>query len=578
MGVIFIIISNIFLVLQPIIVRWAIDMVSDQMEVFKGFGDLSIREVFFSDVGQSLLIFGALILACAIFQGLFMFLMRQTVIVMSRMIEYDLKNEIYEKYQNLDQAFYRRNNTGDLMSRISEDVSKVRMYLGPAVMYAINVSFMFILIIGTMLSVNPKLTLYVLIPLPILSVSIYYISNLINKKSEKIQIQMSALTTSAQESFSGIRVIKAHAKEPAMMKRFAEESEEYKTRSLDLAKVRAYFVPLMLLLIGVSTILTIFIGGAEALAGRVSAGNIAEFVIYVNRLTWPVASLGWLASIVQQAEASQKRINEFLKEEPSLKDQGNFDGAIKGKVSFQNVGFVYPDTGVEALKNVSFDLEAGQRMAIIGRTGSGKSTIAELLERMFDPTEGSIKIDGRSAKDFKIESLRKGIGYVPQEVFLFSETIADNIAFGNQVKGKEGEERVAQAAKKASILEEIEAFPNGMQTMVGERGVTLSGGQKQRISLARAFMGDPSILLLDDCLSAVDASTEHRILQNLEEVLENRTSIIITHRIFSLLSFDKILVLDQGELVEEGTHEELLSRKGIYYDLYQQQQMSEKVN
>ena len=572
LGTFFVIVSNIFGVLPPIVVRYAFDLVKENISYYGLYNDYALQDDFHQIFTQSLIYFGAAVIILAILKGIFMFFMRQTIIVMSRHIEYDLRNVIYDHYQQLDLAFYKRNKTGDMMSRVAEDVSRVRMYIGPAIMYAINTIVLFIMVIGVMLSVNAELTLYVLIPLPILSVSIYYVNNIINKRSEAIQQQLSYLTTVAQEVYSGIRVIKSYVQEKTYAGYFEKESEEYKEKALDLARVEALFFPLMLLLIGLSTILTIYIGGIYVVQGKITTGNIAEFVIYVNMLTWPVTSIGWVASIIQRAAASQKRINEFLETQPTIQDEHNKDIDVNGRIEFKNVRFIYPDTGVEALKNVNFSLEPGQKMAIIGRTGSGKSSIADLMVRLYDPTEGEILIDGEALKDISLGHYRKQIGYVPQDVFLFSDTISKNIAFGT---GHESIEEIKQMAQYASIHNEIEALPKDYETLVGERGVTLSGGQKQRVSIARAFLKDPQILILDDCLSAVDAKTEKTILTNLNEVLENKTALIITHRISALLNVDKIIVLDDGKIAEEGSHEALMRRKGLYYEMYEKQKMEE---
>jgi len=471
-----------------------------------------------------------------------MYFMRQTIIVMSRLIEYDLRKEIFEHYEKLDLAFYKKNNTGDLMSRITEDVTKVRMYLGPGVLYAINLTSLFIMVIYSMLSVSVELTLYTLAPLPILSISIYYVSNLINKKSEIIQKQLANLNSIAQEVYSGIRVVKSYVQEGPTGKFFGIQADNYKDDSMELAKVNALFFPVMLLLIGASTLITVFIGGIQVLKGNVTPGNIAEFVLYINMLTWPVTAIGWIASIVQQAAASQKRINEFLQQETSITNPVIDPTEIEGRVTFDNVSFTYPDTGIVALKNISFDLKKGQKMAIIGKTGSGKTTIADSLVRMYDVSSGQILIDGKAINEQDLDNLRRKIGEV--------ETYTHH------------------AAVKQDILD----LPEGFKTMVGERGVTLSGGQKQRVSIARAFIKQPDIVILDDCLSAVDTNTEQRILGYLNNALANKTAIIITHRIYSLLDFDQIIVLDEGGIAEKGTHQELLRNKGYYFDLFEMQQ------
>lgn len=578
-GVLFVAIANTFRVLPPRVIRYSFDLVKENISYYRLFEGFALQDNFYFIFSQGLMFFGITVLALAALQGLFMFFMRQTLIVMSRMIEYDLKNEIYDKYQRLDLAFYKRNNTGDLMSRITEDVGRVRMYLGPALMYTIDLIVLSAIIVTTMLMVNVRLTLLILLPLPVLSVSIYYIRSLINKKSEAIQQQLSKLTTSAQEIYSGIRVIKTYVQESQVYRYFAEQSNRYRTLSLDLARVEAFFFPFMLLLIGFSTIFTIYFGGIEVIRGNITTGNIAEFVIYINMLTWPVTAIGVVVTMVQRAAASQKRINEFLNTKPSIFSHAEDNGIkIKGDIEFRNVSFVYPDTGVEALKNVSFTLKAGQRLAIIGRTGSGKSTIAELLVRLYDPTEGQILMDGKDIRNLPLSTLRQQVGYVPQDVFLFSDSVSNNIAFGKQNQedvDNASEEEVEQAAQYASIDNEIRSLNGAFQAPVGERGVTLSGGQKQRISLARAFLQNPEVFILDDCLSAVDANTEERILNNLESMILNKTAIIITHRVFTMMHFDKIICLEEGRIQEEGTHHELYRKKGAYYNLIQMQKAEE---
>ena len=574
-GIIFVSASNYFRVLQPQMVREALDLVIENVSLFRLFDGFSNQSLLFAELGKILLYFGLLVLVLALLMGVFMYFMRQTIIVMSRLIEYDLRKAIFGHYEKLSLAFYKRNNTGDLMSRITEDVSKVRMYLGPAVLYGINLVSLFVLVIYAMVSVSWELTLYSLAPLPLLSVSIYYVSNLINKRSEVIQKQLARLNSIAQEVYSGIRVVKSYVQERFMGKYFAEQSEDYKEKAMQLAKVDALFFPVMLLLIGASTVITVYIGGLQVVSGKITTGNIAEFVIYVNMLTWPVTAIGWIASIVQQAAASQRRINEFLHTEPEIVSEVDEDLPIQGHIEFDGVGFVYPDTGIRALDGVSFELRPGQKMAIIGRTGSGKSTIADLLVRMYDVTEGQIRIDGKELRQHDLGNLRRRIGYVPQDVFLFSDTVAANIAFG---KVDAPQEEVEQFARYAAVYDDIEGLPEKFETLVGERGVTLSGGQKQRVSIARALIKRPDIVLLDDCLSAVDTNTEKQILGYLSQTLADKTAIIITHRIYSLLQFDKIIVLEDGAVLEEGTHDQLLQQGGYYAELYEKQKSEDEVD
>lgn len=571
-GILFVALSNYFRVLQPQMIREALDLVVENIGLYRLYSGSELQNDFFNMLGQYLLFFGGMVLFLALMMGLFMYFMRQTIIVMSRLIEYDLRKEIFTHYENLDLAFYKRNNTGDLMSRITEDVNKVRMYLGPAVLYGINLSTLFVLVISSMISVSPKLTLYCLAPLPFLSLSIYYVSNLINKKSEVIQRQLSHLNSTAQEVYSGIRVVKSYVQELPMIKYFAGESDDYRDKALDLARVNALFFPLMLLLIGASTLLTVYIGGRQVVAGTITPGNIAEFVIYVNMLTWPVTAIGWIASIIQQAAASQKRINEFLNTEPTIRNTVTDMRPIRGKVVFDAVSFTYPDTGIQALKDVSFALQPGEKMAIVGRTGSGKTTIADLLVRMYDVTRGQILIDDRDIREHDLSNLRQRIGYVPQDVFLFSDTIANNIAFGRRDADRQD---IEQYARHAAVYDDIMGLSEGFEAMVGERGVTLSGGQKQRVSIARALIKNPDLIILDDSLSAVDTNTEKQITSYFNTVLADKTAIIVTHRIYSSLEFDKIIVLEDGKVAEMGTHEELLLNQGYYADMYERQSLEE---
>lgn len=575
LGILFVFISNYFRVLQPRMIREALDLVIENIGLFHLYEGFALQSELYGILGKTLLYFGALVLLLALLMGVFMYFMRQTIIVMSRLVEYDLREEIFQHYEKLDLAFYKRNNTGDLMARITEDVSKVRMYLGPAVLYGINLISLFILVIQSMLSVSWELTLYCLAPLPLLSISIYYVSNLINQKSEVIQQKLAKLNSIAQEVYSGIRVVKSYVQEVPMAKYFTKESEEYKEKALGLAKVNALFYPLMLLLIGASTIIVVYIGGLQVAKGAVTPGNIAEFVIYVNMLTWPVTAIGWIASIVQQAAASQKRLNEFLNTQPTITNPVQQAAPLEGSIEFDKVVFTYPDTGIQALKNISFKLKPGQKMAVIGRTGSGKTTIADLLVRMYDVTSGEIRIDGKDIRRHDLANLRERIGYVPQDVFLFSDTVAGNIAFG---KADATQADIESHARYAAVYEDIATLPKGFETTLGERGVTLSGGQKQRVSIARALIKKPDIVILDDCLSAVDTNTEKQILGYFNESLSDKTAIVITHRIYSLLQFDKIIVMDGGMIVEEGSHEELLAQKGYYAELYEKQTLEDAVS
>ena len=576
LGFIFVALANYFRVLQPQAIRQALDLVYDNIRTHQLLDGFEAQKAIMADIGQSLLYFGVLVLILALIMGVFMYFMRQTIIVMSRLIEYDLRKELFQHYETMDQAFFRRNMTGDLMARISEDVSKVRMYIGPALLYGINLFTLFVMVIYSMLSVSVELSLYCLLPLPFLSLSIYFVSSIIHKKSEIIQRQLAKLNSISQEVFSGIRVVKSYTHEAAMAGYFTDQCEDFKDKSLKLATVNALFFPLMLLIIGTSTIMTIYFGGVQVAKGNITPGNIAEFVIYVNMLTWPVTSIGWIASIIQQAEASQGRINEFLRTAPAITNPTSEIIPIKGAVSFKDVSFVYPDTGILALDKVAFSLKPGEKLAIVGKTGSGKTTVADLLLRMYDVTSGKIEMDGRDLRQHNLAYLRERIGYVPQDVFLFSDSIRNNIAFG-----KTGDHRNHEAefyARKAAVYDDIMNLPEQFETKIGERGVTLSGGQKQRISMARAFMKEPDIVILDDCLSAVDTSTENQILEYLNEVLDQKTTIIITHRIYGLLQFDQIIVLDEGKIVEKGTHESLLAEKGFYAKMYEKQQLIEAEN
>lgn len=574
LGIIFVVISNYFRVLQPQVIRYALDLVVDNVTIYRTYDNFESQASLLNKVGWNLVFFGTLTVLFAVLMGVFMYFMRQTIIVMSRLIENDLRSEIFAHYERLHLAFYKKNNTGDLMARVTEDVSKVRMYIGPAVMYGINLVFLMVMVIYAMIQVSPELTLYSLIPLPILSFSIYYVTSVINKRSEDIQKQLSVLNSLAQEVYSGIRVVKSYVQEEAMGNYFREEAEKYKEKSLRMVSVDAFFRPLMLILIGASTIITVYVGGLLLMKGSITAGNIAEFIIYINMLTWPVTSIGWVASIIQQSAASQKRINEFLKTKAEiLHDKTIPERDIEGEIEFKNVSFVYPDTGIQALDRFSFHLKKGEKMAIVGRTGSGKTTIADLLLRMYDVTDGEILIDGIDIKKHNLSALRRQMGYVPQDVFLFSDTVANNISFGAPNAERQ---RIEEFARYASVYDDIMALSDGFETQIGERGITLSGGQKQRISIARALIKSPQIILLDDCLSAVDTKTEAEITGYLRTVCADKTTVVITHRLYASLQFDKILVLEHGHVIAQGTHEELIANKeGYYYELYEKQKMEE---
>ncbi|WP_115371735.1 ABC transporter ATP-binding protein [Adhaeribacter pallidiroseus] len=572
-GTLFIIISNIFGIIPAQIVRYAFNLIVEGINQYHLFEGTSKQAEIYNVFARNVTLYGGLIILLALLKGVFTFYMRQTIIVMSRLVENDMKNEIYAHYQTLPLSFYRRNNTGDLMARISEDVSRVRMYLGPAIMYGINLVALFLLVVPYMFYINAKLTFYTLLPLPILSVSIYYVNNIIERKSDEIQKSLSGITTFVQEAFSGIRVLKSFVREDDSHQNFTVASDLYKQKSLDLNFVNALFFPLILFLIGLSTIITVYVGGREVMNGSITAGNIAEFLIYVNMLTWPVTSLGWTTSLVQRAAASQSRINEFLETKTNVISRKNVQQKITGDIVFENVHFTYPDTGIHALKDLSFRIKHGETLAILGNTGSGKSTVAALLCRLYDTSSGRIEIDGVDIRDYHIPTLRSQIGYVPQDVFLFSDSIRNNIGFGSATMT---EAQMMQAAKDADVYENVMRFPEKFDTKLGERGITLSGGQKQRVSMARALVREPAILILDDSLSAVDTKTENAILNNLQRIMHNRTSIIISHRVSSVKLADQILVLDDGEVVQHGTHQDLMQNDGLYKSLYERQLQTEE--
>ncbi|PWG05026.1 ABC transporter ATP-binding protein [Polaribacter aquimarinus] len=527
-----------------------------------------------SEVKHQLFINILIIIGVALLAGFFTFLMRQTIIVTSRLIEFDLKNEIYQQYQRLSLNFYKKNRTGDLMNRISEDVSKVRMYVGPAIMYSMNMIVLFAVGFTQMISIDVKLTMYTLIPFPLLSISIFVLSKVIHKRSTVVQQYLSKLTTYNQEFFSGISVVKSYGIEKIIIKDFDKIADESKEKNIYLHKANALFFPLMILLIGISNLLVIYIGGQQYINNEIQIGTIIEFMLYVNILTWPVAVVGWVTSMIQQAEASQLRINEFLKQVPEIQNSASSSTTLKGNVEFKNVSFTYDDTNITALKNVSFSVKQGETLAILGNTGSGKSTIIELISRLYDTKEGAVLLDHQSIKEINLYDIRNQIGFVPQDPFLFSESIEDNIKFG---KEDATEEEIITAAKNADVHKNIIDFPKGYKTILGERGVTLSGGQKQRVSIARAIIKKPKILIFDDCLSAVDTETEEKILSNLERISKNITTFIISHRVSSAKNADKIIVLDEGKIIQQGTHNQLITEDGYYKDLYQQQLLEKEM-
>ncbi len=584
LGTLFIFISNYFAVLAPQVTGYIIDKVQANLtggskaiminhnDWFVSWVIKNIETFSFSFTGIVAL-FGIVLLLFAVLRGFFMFLMRQTIIVMSRHIEYDQKNEVFQHYLKLDTNFYKIHETGDLMNRMAEDVSRVRMYTGPAVMYLINLVALISLSVYYMVKKDPELSFYVLAPLPVLAITIYFVNNIINKKSEEVQAKLSDLTTNAQQAYSGIRVIKSFVQENAMLRFFRSNSEQYRNSAMSLYKTEAVYFPIMGLIIGISTLLVILIGGLKYMKGELNFGDMAAFIMYLTMLTFPVSAIGWVASTIQRAAASQRRLNEFLLTESAIQPPVKpIEHQLQGAIEFSNVNFVYPHTGIEALKNFSLQIKKGEKIAVIGRTGSGKTTIAQLLLRFYDPAKGEIKVDDVPLTQLDLQHYRSQVSYIPQEVFLFSDTIANNIAFGAV---SEADDRIQNAAGSASVHKDIQSFPAGYQTMVGERGVTLSGGQKQRISIARALVKNPGLIILDDCLNAVDARTEREILTHLSGYLQNKTAIVITHRIFSLLQFDRIIVMDDGSIAEQGTHEELLQKQGLYADLYNRQQVEE---
>lgn len=573
LGIAFVALSNLFAIYPAQMVRSSFELVADNIRQAAEMNPGSEKEAFLEGVEAAVFQYGLMIVAMALLRGLFLFFMRQTIIVMSRHIEFDQKNDIYSQYQRLPLSFYRKNNTGDLMARISEDVSRVRMYTGPAIMYGINLIVLFFMVISYMLSVSVEFTLYVLLPLPVLSVSVYFINTEIEKRSERIQRSLSNLSTFVQEAFSGIRVLKAYGREEDSVQKFTLESNEYRNRSIDLGNINAWFSPMILSMIGLSTILTVYVGGQQAMAGKISTGNIAEFLIYVNMLTWPVTSLGWVISIAQRAAVSQERINEFLQAKNEIVSEVNLENSIQGQVEFRNVSFTYSDTGIEALKKVSFTALPGQSIGILGNTGCGKSTLANLVVRLFDAQSGEVLIDGKPIRDYNPHALRRQMSYVQQDVFLFSDSIRNNILFGNPEKG---EEAMRNASRQADLLENVEGFEKGFDTVIGERGITLSGGQKQRVSIARALVLKPKVLILDDCLSAVDTKTEHTILQHLKEEMVDKTTLIISHRISSVQLADTILVMEDGAIVQSGSHEQLVQVEGPYKLLYEKQLLNEE--
>ena len=565
LGLLITVLSKLLALKIPQIIRNSLNTVDE----YKNGANITIDEV-----KHDLLINVLIIIGVALLSGFFTFLMRQTIIVTSRLIEFDLKNEIYAQYQRLSLNFYKQNRTGDLMNRISEDVSKVRMYVGPAIMYSMNMIVLFVVGFTQMVQVDLKLTLYTLIPFPLLSISIFILSRVIHKRSTIVQQYLSKLTTFNQETFSGIGVLKSYGIETSIIRDFDEIANESKEKNIDLQKANALFFPTMILLIGISNLIVIYVGGMQYINNEIKIGVVLEFLLYVNILTWPVAVVGWVTSMIQQAEASQARINEFLDEKPEISNNNPNASEINGKVEFKNVSFTYDDTNITALKNINLTVESGETLAILGKTGSGKSTIIELVARLYDTTEGEIFLDDISIEKVNLNDLRNQIGFVPQDPFLFSDSIGNNIKFGKQ---DATEKEIITAAKNADVHKNIVEFSKGYETVLGERGVTLSGGQKQRVSIARAIIKNPKILIFDDCLSAVDTETEEKILSNLERVSKSKTTFIISHRVSSAKNADKIIVLDDGKIIQQGTHNQLVNQEGYYKDLFEQQ-LLEKEN
>ena len=554
LGLFFIVLTNIFAIYPAEFVRNALDSLIEK---------LSNQEN--KNISLVLIKYGGLIVLFAILKGIFLYMTRQTIIVMSRKIEFDLKNEVFDHYQKLSIGFYKINKTGDLMNRITEDITKVRMYLGPAIMYSINLSILFSLVIYKMFAVSKILSIFVLFPLPLLAISVYFVSNRINKKSERVQAQLSTITSISQESFSGIRIIKSFTNEENTLKVFFNSCKEYTKRQIELIKIEAMFIPLIITLIGISTVLTIYIGGLEVFKGNITTGNIAEFIIYVNMLAWPVASVGWVTSLIQRASASQERINEFLKIVPEIKNINEVQTNLNSDIIFKNVSLAYSDTNIRALDNVNFKISNNKQIGIFGKTGSGKTSIVNLICRLYDVTSGEIKINDLNIKNIDLNHLRLSIGYVPQDGYLFSGTIRENIGFSSN---KIDNDEIEIAAKKAEMIDEINSFPDKFETVIGERGIQLSGGQRQRLAIARVFYKKPEIYIFDDCLSAVDANKEQKILENLKKETNRKTTIIISHRISTLERSDNIIVMDEGEIIEEGMHHELLSNNGFYSQIH----------
>ena len=554
LGLVFIVLTNIFAIYPAEFVRNALDSLIEKLNSQEN-----------ENISLVLLKYGGLIVLFAILKGIFLYMTRQTIIVMSRKIEFDLKNEVFDHYQKLSIGFYKINKTGDLMNRITEDITKVRMYLGPAIMYSINLSVLFSLVIYKMFAVSKILSIFVLFPLPLLAISVYFVSNRINKKSERVQAQLSTVTSISQESFSGIRIIKSFTNEENTLKVFFNSCKEYTSRQIELIKIEAMFIPLIITLIGISTVLTIYIGGLEVFKGNITTGNIAEFIIYVNMLAWPVASVGWVTSLIQRASASQERINEFLKNVPEIKNTNEVKTNLNSDIIFNRVSLVYSDTNIRALDNVNFKILNNKQIGIFGKTGSGKTSIVNLICRLYDVSSGDIKINDLNLKNIDLNHLRSSIGYVPQDGYLFSGTIRENIGFSsNNINNNE----IEIAAKKAEMIDEINSFPDKFETVIGERGVQLSGGQRQRLAIARVFYKKPEIYIFDDCLSAVDANKEQKILENLKKETNSKTTIIISHRISTLEKSDNIIVMDEGKIIEEGTHSELLSNDSFYSQIH----------